>query len=256
MYRQTNIFNCDCFWPSKPLGLVEFIGGSYFASKPKVTYKTFIDKLLEKDLAVHAWTYIPRLDHQSQANNAWKDLRKARINLEKRIGNEIQYTLKIGHSLGSKLHLLSPDGGRKGQGFISIGFNNFGVKDSIPLIKELLPKIGLKSEFYPSPIKTLEIISSQYVQPKNLLISFTDDKIDESRVLLRHLNLRRIDSSELIFIEGNHLTPVSMVAKSKLVRKTNYLYNKIELIDQLIEIIFKWSDNASFPQTIKDRSIF
>jgi len=36
-------FNNFCYWPSNPKKIVEFIGGSYLASKPDLTYKRFIN---------------------------------------------------------------------------------------------------------------------------------------------------------------------------------------------------------------------
>ena len=39
-------FNNFCYWPSNPKKIVEFIGGSYLASKPDITYKRFIESLI------------------------------------------------------------------------------------------------------------------------------------------------------------------------------------------------------------------
>ena len=58
-------FNNFCYWPSNPTRIIEFIGGSYLATKPDVTYKRFIRSLISKDFAVHAYQYIPQFDHQS-----------------------------------------------------------------------------------------------------------------------------------------------------------------------------------------------
>ena len=45
-------FNNFCYWPSNPKKIVEFIGGSYLASKPDLTYKRFIESLINKNYAV------------------------------------------------------------------------------------------------------------------------------------------------------------------------------------------------------------
>ena len=42
-------FNNFCYWPSNPKKIVEFIGGSYLASKPDLTYKRFIESLINKN---------------------------------------------------------------------------------------------------------------------------------------------------------------------------------------------------------------
>ncbi len=39
-------FNSFCYWPSNPKKIAEFIGGSYLASKPDLTYKRFIESLI------------------------------------------------------------------------------------------------------------------------------------------------------------------------------------------------------------------
>ena len=43
-------FNNFCYWPSNPKKIVEFIGGSYLASKPDLTYKRFIENLINKNI--------------------------------------------------------------------------------------------------------------------------------------------------------------------------------------------------------------
>ena len=97
--------------PNRPQALVEFIGGSYLAATPQVSYRRLLEDLCGQGLAVHAWTYVPGFDHQSQAQQAWRDLRDARRKLEERCG-VLPPSLRVGHSLGCKLHLLAPDGGR------------------------------------------------------------------------------------------------------------------------------------------------
>ena len=54
-------FNNFCYWPSNPKKIVGFIGGSYLASKPDLTYKRFIESLINKNYAVHAYKYTPQL---------------------------------------------------------------------------------------------------------------------------------------------------------------------------------------------------
>ena len=69
----------------------------------------FIESLINKNYAVHAYQYTPQFDHQQLAIKTWKDFKNCRISLSKRIGASIP-TIRIGHSLGYKLHLISPDG--------------------------------------------------------------------------------------------------------------------------------------------------
>ena len=125
MVKWRKIEKTWCSWPSKPSALIEMIGGSYLAATPNISYKTLLNCLSQRNIAIHAWSYIPSLDHQAQANEAWKDLRDCRLKLEARIGKISYEPIRIGHSLGCKLHLIAPDGGRKSKLFIGISFNNF-----------------------------------------------------------------------------------------------------------------------------------
>jgi Protein of unknown function (DUF1350) len=52
-------------------GLIEFIGGSYLAATPQLSYRRLLDTLAGRGWCIHAWSYVPGFDHQSQANEAW-----------------------------------------------------------------------------------------------------------------------------------------------------------------------------------------
>ena len=196
-------FNTNCYWPSNPKKIVEFIGGSYLATKPDFAYKRFIENLVKKNYAVHAYRYVPQFDHQEISSKAWKDFKSCKKVLFKRLNKELK-TVRVGHSLGCKLHLISPDGGRNCEKFISISFNNFSANKSIPLLKNISKKLDFRSEFSPSPNKTLKIINNTYIQNKNLLIKFDDDKLDQTESLLSALKFRANDNSKGILMKGNH----------------------------------------------------
>ena len=82
-------FNCYCYWPSNPKSIVEFIGGSYLARRPDLTYKRFIQNLIKNNYAVHAYEYLPQFDHQELSKNAWKDFRSCKNSLFTRINTNI-----------------------------------------------------------------------------------------------------------------------------------------------------------------------
>ena len=203
MYFRKFQFNTNCYWPSNPKKIIEFIGGSYLATRPDFAYKRFIENLLKKNYAVHAYRYIPQFDHQEISFNAWKDFKKCKKFLFKRMSKELK-TVRVGHSLGCKLHLISPDGGRNCEKFISISFNNFSANRSIPLLKNISKKFDFRSEFSPSPNRTLKIINNSYIQNKNLLIKFNDDRLDQTESLLSALKLRANDNSKGLLMKGNH----------------------------------------------------
>jgi len=211
-------FNNYCYWPSNPKKLIEFIGGSYLATKPNLTYKRFINNLIQKNYAIHAYQYIPKFDHQELSINAWKDFKICKKILFRRLNKEIP-TLRIGHSLGCKLHLISPDGGRNCERFISISFNNFGANKSIPLLKKVSKNLDFRSEFTPSPNKTIEIIKNSYIQNNNLLIKFDSDNLDQTESLLSSLKERIKDNSKGILLKGNHTIIISAGLREDLFGK-------------------------------------
>ncbi len=233
------ISDVSCQWPSRPNGLIELIGGSYISIKPEVTYKRLITGFLQRNFAVHSWGYIPNFDHQLQANYAWKQFRQSRKILEKRIGLKTK-SIKLGHSLGCKLHLLAPDGGRSCDGLVAISFNNYKADKSIPLLKKMSKKLNLQTEFSPSPYETLNLIKEHYEQINNLLIKFKNDNLDQNNLLLQSLKERPSDKSKIILLDGNHLTPVSIGIREKLIYSYSQSSLKYERIDQIVDQVTKW----------------
>tara|TARA_Y100001968_G_scaffold194767_1_gene178688 strand:- start:2812 stop:3537 length:726 start_codon:yes stop_codon:yes gene_type:complete len=228
-----------CQWPTRPIGLIEIIGGSYISIKPEIVYKKLIAQLFEKNFAIHAWSYIPNFDHQIQANKAWKQFRLSRKILEKRVGS-VSKTIRVGHSLGCKLHLLAPDGGRNCNGLVAISFNNFKANKSIPMLKKMSEKLNFQTEFSPSPIGTLNLINEHYDQKNNLLIRFKNDNLDQSKVLLDSLRERDVDKSKIIELGGNHLTPVSLGLRESFLRNNFQSSLKYKEIDLIVDQITKW----------------
>ena len=233
------IGDVSCQWPSRPIGLIEIIGGSYISIKPEITYKKLISGLIQRNFAIHSWSYIPNFDHQIQANQAWKEFRLSRQNLENRVGTKLK-SIRLGHSLGCKLHLLAPDGGINSNGLVAISFNNFKADKSIPFLREMSEKLNFQTEFSPSPIETLNLVSENYEQINNLLISFKNDKLDQSNLLLKSLRGRDYDKSQIIRIDGNHLTPVSLGMREKLLKSNFESSLKYKKIDYIIDQITNW----------------
>ena len=231
-----------CNWPSQPKALIEMIGGSYLAATPNISYKILLESLSNRNFAVHAWSYIPGFDHQAQANEAWKALRKCRLKLESRIGTKSYIPIRLGHSLGCKLHLIAPDGGRKSKLFIGISFNNFKADSSIPILGKFKKRFNIQNEFSPSPKETMRLIKKNYLLPENLLIKFSSDKLDQTPMLLEKLKERQSvnDNSMLIELNGNHLTPASTGLKNIITQKNNNFYNEKDL-DDLINAICKYA---------------
>ena len=203
-----------------PIGLIDFIGGSYLAATPQLSYRRLLEGLADAGWLIHAWSYVPGFDHQSQANAAWRCFREAHQALLGRPGtaaNVPSLRLRLGHSLGCKLHLLAPDGGRNCDGVAALAFNNFSAERSVPLLAELGQPLGFRTEFSPSPRETLLQVQRSYRQPRTLVVRFQRDSLDQSERLLAALRARDQDRSELLSLPGDHLSPASAGLRRTLI---------------------------------------
>ena len=227
--------------PNKGAGLIEFIGGSYLAATPQISYRRLLEALAARGWLVRAWSYVPGFDHQSQANEAWRAFRQAR-ELAPLVGE--RSVLRLGHSLGCKLHLLAPDNGRNCSGLVALSFNNFSAERSVPLLSEFAQQFGFRTEFSPSPSETLRQVSRSYRQPRNLLVRFRSDGLDQSRRLLGVLQERPDDATSLLELPGDHLTPASAGLRRQLLGDWADDPSRQRQIDGLAEAISGWVQPA------------
>ena len=218
-------------------GVIQFIGGSYLAATPQLSYRRLLEALARQGLAIQAWSYVPGFDHQAQANEAWKLFRSARP--------DALPALRLGHSLGCKLHLLAPDNGRGCSGLAALSFNNFSAERSVPLLAELGPRLGIQSEFSPSPSETLRLVGTNYRQPRNLLVRFNRDGIDQSQRLQAVLQARPQDQTQLLELPGDHLTPASAGLRQNLLGAWADDPSRQRQIDTLAETISRWWSQAA-----------
>jgi len=231
--------DCWCIWPSQPKGLIEFIGGSYLAATPQLSYRRLLEGLASERLAIHAWNYVPGFDHQLQARQAWDAFRSSRAALIQRIGGDVP-SLRVGHSLGCKLHLLAPDGGRNSAGLAALSFNNFAADRSIPLLGSLAPSLGVTTEFSPGPEETLRLISQHYLNPRNLVVRFGEDALDQSADLMACLRHRGDDRSDWLQMDGDHLTPASAGLRQGLLGSWADDPSRSRRIKRLIDALVSW----------------
>jgi hypothetical protein len=215
-------------------GTIEFIGGSYLATTPQLSYRRLLEALAGRGWRVHAWSYVPAFDHQELANAAWRSFRRHRPEPE-------QPLLRLGHSLGCKLHLLAPDGGRGGRGLVALSFNNFSAERSVPLLAELGQQLRFRTEFSPSPQQTLRQIAGHYRQPRNLLVRFRRDTIDQSSRLIGVLQKRPGDCSELTELPGDHLSPASGGLRRQLLGTWADDPSRQRAIDRLADLTDHWA---------------
>ena len=226
-------------------GTLQFIGGSYLAATPQLSYRRLLESLARRHWRILAWSYVPGFDHQAQANAAWRQFRLQRQSTAGPL-------LRLGHSLGCKLHLLAPDGGRACDGLVALSFNNFSAERSVPLLAELGQQFQFRSEFSPSPEQTLELVGRSYGQPRNLLVRFNRDELDQSAKLLGALRQRPHDRSQLLELPGDHLTPASAGLRRQLLGNWADDPSRQRAVDQLAEAIGHWSlqpsDQSTRPQ--------
>jgi hypothetical protein len=223
-------------------GTLQFIGGSYLAATPQLSYRRLLESLARRHWRILAWSYVPGFDHQAQANAAWRQFRLQRQSTAGPL-------LRLGHSLGCKLHLLAPDGGRACDGLVALSFNNFSAERSVPLLAELGQQFQFRSEFSPSPEQTLELVGRSYGQPRNLLVRFNRDELDQSARLLGALRQRPHDRSQLLELPGDHLTPASAGLRRQLLGNWADDPSRQRAVDQLAEAIGHWSLQPSDQST-------
>ena len=214
-------------------GTLEFIGGSYLAASPQLSYRRLLEALASLGWRVRAWSYVPGFDHQDQANLAWRRFRQLR--------GADGAVLRLGHSLGCKLHLLAPDGGRGSSALVALSFNNFSAERSIPLLAELGQQFNFRSEFSPSPEQTLTQVALTYRQPRNLLVRFNRDQIDQSKRLLGVLQARPDDASELQELPGDHLAPASAGLRQNLLGKWADDPARQQALERIARTIDNWA---------------
>ena len=170
--------------------------------------------------------------------------RQSRRQLEDRCG-VLTAPLRLGHSLGCKLHLLAPDGGRGSHGLVALSFNNFQADRSIPLLGELAPRLGVETEFSPSPQETLRLITRHYIQERNLVVRFGRDELDQSDDLLEALKKRSTDNTEALQLPGDHLTPASAGLRRSLLGAWADDQKRVEVIGRLTQTIGEWAGYIS-----------
>ena len=224
-------------------GTVEFIGGSYLAATPQLSYRRLLEALAARGWRIRAWTYVPGFDHQDQANTAWRRFRQLR-DADGEGGDSSRLMLRLGHSLGCKLHLLAPDGGRGGAGLVALSFNNFSAERSIPLLAELGQQFNFRSEFSPSPEETLQQVARTYLQPRNLLVRFNRDQIDQSQRLLGVLQGRTGDASLLKEFPGDHLAPASAGLRQSLLGQWADDPAKRRSLDGIAAAVDAWASGS------------
>lgn len=226
--------------PPQPIAIIHFLGGAFVATAPQVTYRGLLEFLANQGYAIVATPFVNTLDHTTIAQRVMRTSNLALdhlcTNLLRRSSHHPQTALPIygiGHSMGCKLHLLIGSlFPQERAGNILISFNNYPAKRSIPMVEQfsqfskltaqfasqlnsqfnspLPPQFAaaFDVEFTPSPTETNRLIAESYQVPRNLLIKFTNDDIDQTRSLDQALQLRFPELTVVKILKGTHLTPL------------------------------------------------
>lgn len=205
--------------PPRPVAIVHFLGGAFVATAPQLTYRRLLECLARSGYGIIATPFINTFDHIGIAENVLWSLDRALYQLRKT--GQVSEQLPIyglGHSMGCKLHLLIGSLFEvERSGNLLMAFNNFAARDSIPLMDQFSQVLqqfapltpSTMMDFTPSPEATNQIIAQQYTIPRNLLVKFSNDTLDQTRSLTNILQVRFPDQLTLCKLKGNHLTPVA-----------------------------------------------
>jgi hypothetical protein len=195
--------------PRQPQALLHFLGGAFVAAAPQITYRLLLEDLAHQGYAIVATPFINTFDHRSIASEVYNRFEDTlELLQDRRYLPERQLPIYgVGHSMGCKLHLLIGSlYDVKRAGNILISFNNFAARDAVPFMGQMPPEFNM--EFTPSPQQTLDSIANYYDVPRNLIVKFKDDTIDQSYTLGQTLTKFFPDTISTRIINGNHLTPL------------------------------------------------
>jgi len=219
--------------PSRPTGIVHFLGGAFVATAPQVTYRWLIEELARQGYVVIATPFVSTLDHAAIARDVLNRFETTldRLQTTSTLSKRYLPIYGVGHSMGCKLHLLVGSlFNVERAGNILISFNNYPAQRAIPLIEQLNISQMFDVEFTPSPLQTNELIAKSYKVRRNLLIKFTDDELDQTISLTEILQQRFPGMVCLQKLPGNHLTPV----RQDINWKTGEVFTPLDAVGQWV----------------------
>lgn len=197
--------------PKKTIGIIHFLGGAFVASAPQYTYRWLLEELAKAGYTIIATPFVNTFDHGAIARQVLNRFENIISRLKSSGAFTEQYLpiYGLGHSMGCKLHLIiGSTFSVERAGNILISYNNYPASRAIPLVEQLELNSALNIEFTPSPVETNNLIKKSYSIPRNLLIKFTNDDIDQTLTLNPLLEKRFPTMISTVKLPGNHLTPL------------------------------------------------
>ncbi len=199
--------------PSNPRAIVHFLGGAFVATAPSITYQWLLENLARHGYLVVATPFINTFDHTAIAQEVLITFDQALRYLRKRVlpGSDYLPIYGLGHSMGCKVHLLINSLWEvERSGNIYMSFNNYPARRSIPLLEQVVQfNPALNIEFTPDPEATLALVRDRYPVPRNLLIKFKNDTLDQTRPLSEVLVRRFPELTSVQILQGSHTTPIA-----------------------------------------------
>jgi hypothetical protein len=202
--------------PKSPRGIIHFLGGAFIGATPQITYRALLEGLGQGGYVVIATPFINTFDHLSIAQAVLRNFEATLAHLYHTILSSRNLPLYgLGHSMGSKLHLLLGSAfSIQRSGNIFLAFNNYPAYQSIPFWQQVAPAMDLDREFKPAPEQVWNLATQSYRICRNLVVQFQRDELDETPTLIKVLHQCFHDRSQpnaivLNHLSGNHLTPLA-----------------------------------------------
>ncbi len=219
--------------PRQPRAIVHFLGGAFVAAAPHITYRLLLEDLAKQGYVIIATPFINTFDHRSIASEVYNRFEDTLELLQARgyLPDRYLPIYGIGHSMGCKLHLaIGSMYDVKRDGNILISFNNFSARDAVPFMGQMPPDLNM--EFTPNPQETLDLIADYYDVPRNLIIKFNNDTLDQSYTLGQTLTKIFPGMVSTQMLDGNHLTPLGQDLQWQL---TPQLFTPFDAIGQWLK---------------------
>ncbi len=197
--------------PRQPIAVIHFLGGAFVGTAPKLTYGWLLENLAKEGYAIIATPFELGLDHSAIARSVLNrfEIIRERLQINNVLGQDYLPIYGVGHSLGCKLHLLIGSlFETERAGNVLMSYNNYPIRQAIPLVESLQLTQTLNLEFTPSPTETTELIAENYQIRRNLLIKFNNDELDQTKSLKPVLQAKFSSLIAISTLPGNHLTPL------------------------------------------------
>jgi Protein of unknown function (DUF1350) len=237
------------------IAVIHFVGGAFVGAAPQLSYGKLLEAIAAQGYAIIATPFINTLDHKAIATTVLNQFENAMDRLHrKQMLDPYLPIYGLGHSMGCKVHLLIGslfEAERAGN--ILMSFNNFDADRAIPFVEWLNMTVNV--QFTPTPAQTYQLVQRHYPTPRNLLIRFRNDDLDQTRQVAVVLGDRFAEEVTLQKLQGNHLTPLGQ----NLPKQMQGMFAPLDALGEWMSQEF-YRDHTLLEQTIIEwldpRSVF